>query len=236
MVQQWIDASAGLAYISVGGQLDAFDEFLDAIEKLISHPEWRAGMPVVEDIRQCLWIPPAAAVEAWRSYVARHQALLEGCRWAVVTRGDSSVVSILDAAAHDAAPVGVVLKQFTNMVDAHLWVKRLAFLPSRTIATLTAGGRTARPIRPDDVESRLSLPREGDVLIARERLPRLDPHAPLSPQWRYRVTVFDGPQEAHTFTSFPHAASAAEQLASKQQVRVIYIEDGLHTVLADYRR
>jgi hypothetical protein len=109
MVQQWIDASAGLAYISVGGQLDAFDEFLDAIEKLISHPEWRAGMPMVEDIRQCLWIPPAAAVEAWRSYVARHQALLEGCRWAVVTRGDSSVVSILDAAAHDAAPVGVVL-------------------------------------------------------------------------------------------------------------------------------
>ena len=32
MVQQWIDASAGLAYINVGGQLDAFDEFVDAIE------------------------------------------------------------------------------------------------------------------------------------------------------------------------------------------------------------
>jgi hypothetical protein len=121
------------------------------------------------------------------------------------------------------------------MVDAHLWVKRLASLPSRTIASLTAGGHKARPIRPDDVESRLSLPREGDVLIARERLPRLDPHAPLSPQWRYRVTVFGRPKEAHTFTSFPHAASAAEQLASTHQVRVIYAEDGLHTVLADYR-
>ena len=63
MVQQWIDASAGLAYISVGAQLNAFDEFLSAIEKLIANPEWRPGMPVVEDIRQCLWIPPATAVE-----------------------------------------------------------------------------------------------------------------------------------------------------------------------------
>ena len=220
MVQQWIDASAGLAYISVGAQLNAFDEFLSAIEKLIANPEWRPGMPVVEDIRQCLWIPPATAVEEWRSYVAKHQALLEGCRWAVVTRSESSVVSILDAAAHDAAPNGVVLRQFTNMVDAHLWVKRLPSLPSSGTASLTGDHDT---------------PQEGDVLIARERLPRLDPHSSLSPQWRYRVTVFGRPKEAHTFTSFPHAASAAEQLASTHQVRVIYAEDGLHTVLADYR-
>jgi hypothetical protein len=114
----------------------------------------------------------------------------------------------------------VVLRQFTNMIDAHVWVQRLLSLPSSGTASLMG-----------DQDS----PREGDVLIAREGMPRLDPHSLLSPQWRYRVTVFGRPKEAHTFTSFPHAASAAEQLASTHEVRVIYVEDGRHTVLADYR-
>lgn len=125
MVQQWIDRTADLAYISVGVQIKAFDEFLDAIEMLISHPNWRPGMPVVEDLRQCHWVPPVSAIEEWRAYIVEHETRLGGSRWAVVTREDSPpiVTAILDAASQDAAPVGVKLKQFTDMVDAHLWVK-----------------------------------------------------------------------------------------------------------------
>ncbi len=131
-VHQWLDMSIGLAYIVVGPQLKAFSDFLHAIEELIERPAWRPGIPVVEDLRQCQWIPPTRAVEEWRAYVAGRQPQLGGCRWAVVTRGDnSSVVSILDAAAHDAAPNGVTLRRFTSMVDAHLWVKPPASLPSR---------------------------------------------------------------------------------------------------------
>jgi hypothetical protein len=123
-VQHWIDTNAGLAHISVGGQLNAFREFLDAIEQLISHPDWQPGMPVVEDLRQCYWIPPPPAIEEWRAYVAKRQPALEGCRWAVVTGGSNPiVVSILGAATKDAAPKGVILKQFKNLLDAHLWVK-----------------------------------------------------------------------------------------------------------------
>ena len=123
-VQHWIDVPAGVAYIAVGAKLNAFREFLDAIGKLISHPDWKPGTPVVEDLRRCRWVPPSEAVEEWRAYVADHQQRLEGCRWAVVTdRKDPAVGSILRAAAEDAATCGVLLKQFSNMVDAHLWVK-----------------------------------------------------------------------------------------------------------------
>jgi hypothetical protein len=34
-----------------------------------------------------------------------------------------AVVSILDAAAKDAARSGVVLKHFTDMIEAHLWLE-----------------------------------------------------------------------------------------------------------------
>ena len=124
MVQQWIDVCAGLAYISVGVQLETFQEFLDAIEKLISRQQWRPRMPVVEDLRECRWIPPASAIADWRAYVADHHRLLRGCRWAAVTREESlSVRRLLDAAAKEVVPYGVLLKQFTNIVDAHLWAK-----------------------------------------------------------------------------------------------------------------
>ena len=123
-MQQWIDQTVGVAYISVGDHLEAFDEFLDAIDDLISRPEWRPGMPVVEDLRQCRWIPPPPAIRAWQVYVADRQERLGGCRWAVVSRGDNPVVaSILDSAAEYAAPVGITLKHFTNMLKAHIWVK-----------------------------------------------------------------------------------------------------------------
>src|SRR5687768_6495769 len=69
MVQHWIDINAGIAYISVGAQLTTFREFLDAIERLISHPARRPGMPVVGDVRQCRWVPPVTAIDEWREYL-----------------------------------------------------------------------------------------------------------------------------------------------------------------------
>jgi hypothetical protein len=93
---------------------------------------------------------------------------------------------------------------------------------------------------PDVVERLVSrrqiVAEDGDVLVIRERVPRLNPHAQFPQPWRYHVTVRGGTREAQTFTSFPHAASAAEQLASEQEVRVLYIEDDSLTVLGDYRR
>ena len=121
----WIDPTAGVAYISLRAKRSSFGEFLGAVDGLISHPDWRPGMPVIEDRRRCRWVPPGTALEEWRAYISAHQALLAGCRWAVVTRPatKSAVVCLLNAAAGDAAPSGVPLQQFTNMLDAHLWVK-----------------------------------------------------------------------------------------------------------------
>lgn len=93
---------------------------------------------------------------------------------------------------------------------------------------------------PDVVERLVSRrhfrPDDHDVLIIRERVPRLNPRAQFPQPWRYRVTMRGSPVEKHTFTSFPHAASEAEHLASTRNARVVYIEDGAPTVLGDYRR
>ena len=123
MTLQWIDRTAGVAYVSLRNRLWAFHEFLNAVEQLIAHPDWRPGMPVVEDIRELTCPIPPNCVEEWRAYVAERGPMLDGCRWAVVRRDtDSPMVSVLEAAARDAAPHGVLLEQFSNMVDAHLWV------------------------------------------------------------------------------------------------------------------
>jgi hypothetical protein len=93
---------------------------------------------------------------------------------------------------------------------------------------------------PDVVErvvSRRQLyPEDGDVVITRERVPCLNPFAQFPQPWRYRVVVRGEIGERPTFTSFPHAASEAEQIASQRAARVIIIEDDVPTVLADYRR
>ena len=123
-VHHWLDLSAGLAYIAVGVRFNAFRHFLDAIDRLIANPAWQPGTPVLEDLRDCTWTPPPPAIEEWRAYVARRQPMLNGCRWAVVIRGvNPAVASILDTAAEDAAPAGLLLKRFTNTIDAHLWLK-----------------------------------------------------------------------------------------------------------------
>jgi hypothetical protein len=124
---QWIDQMAGIAYISVLSRIQEFRDFLDGVEQLISHPKWQPGMPVIEDLRGCQWIPPDTSIAEWRSYVAAHKTSLGGCRWAVVRDGATSRVEpLLDAAEDDAALSGLVLQRFTSMVEAHVWARHAA--------------------------------------------------------------------------------------------------------------
>ena len=75
----------------------------------------------------------------------------------------------------------------------------------------------------------------GDIVIVRERVPRVNQHVTVLP-WRFRVQVFPDPtKDRHVFNSFQHAAFAAEELASKARARVIYVEDHIPSVVADYR-
>ena len=76
---------------------------------------------------------------------------------------------------------------------------------------------------------------ERDVVITRERVPRLNPLATVSTPWRYCVRVYPDPQGT-AFTSFQNAASEAEHYATSHNARVIYVEDGGSTIIADYRQ
>jgi hypothetical protein len=126
MTLHWIDAIAGVAYVCVRDRLPRFDEFLNAIESLIRHPQWRPGMPIVEDLREWRGQPPANCLEDWRTYVADRRRFLEGCRWAVVRRAeDRMLADILDAAGSQV-PGGVLLRQFDDMTHAHVWAQRSA--------------------------------------------------------------------------------------------------------------
>ena len=77
----------------------------------------------------------------------------------------------------------------------------------------------------------------GDVVVSREPLPKVNPH-PLTdePQWRFRVCI-QGVQNSSSqfFTSFTHAASRAEELATTKRTRLLLVEDDIPTLLADYR-
>ena len=75
----------------------------------------------------------------------------------------------------------------------------------------------------------------GDVVIERERTPRLSPNTLTLTPWRYRVFIF-GHESVVTFISFQHAASEAEHMAAGRNARVVYVEDEMATLLADYRR
>src|SRR5688500_18455722 len=69
----------------------------------------------------------------------------------------------------------------------------------------------------------------GDVVIAREPLPRLQP-TPTDAQWWFRVAVYPrGNPDERVFTSFHHAALHAEQLASQRRARLLFIEDRIPT-------
>ena len=74
------------------------------------------------------------------------------------------------------------------------------------------------------------------MIVRREKVPALNLNPIAPPPWRYRVQLFGQPSNTgHTFSSFQHAAVEAEQIAARQRVRVLYIEDEVPAVLADYR-
>ena len=77
----------------------------------------------------------------------------------------------------------------------------------------------------------------GDVVVAREPLPRVNPR-PISdePQWQYRVAVQGEPPPGQTFTTFLHAVTCAEDLAATRRARIMFFEDDVASLLADYRR
>ena len=85
----WIDEMVGVAYISVRGPLATFRDFVDAVDDLLAHPRWRAGMPIVEDLRPCPWDPPSGALHEWRAYVARRRPFLEGSTQPIFRLGGS---------------------------------------------------------------------------------------------------------------------------------------------------
>jgi hypothetical protein len=76
----------------------------------------------------------------------------------------------------------------------------------------------------------------GDVVVSREPLPKVNPH-PLTqqPQWRFRVCIQGVPGSSQFFTSFTHAASRAEELATAKRTRLVFVEDDIPSLLADYR-
>jgi len=77
---------------------------------------------------------------------------------------------------------------------------------------------------------------DGDVVITRERVPRVNPAPQFPLPWRYRVTVRGSNADPHTYNSFQHAASKAELLASQRKARLLYVEDNTPNILGDYRR
>ena len=86
------------------------------------------------------------------------------------------------------------------------------------------------------VSPRLTLER-GDVGLIREALPRVNP-TPISTetQWRYRVYVEGEYGSSQFFNSFAAAAARAEEIATERSARLLFVEDGVMSLLADYRR
>ena len=75
----------------------------------------------------------------------------------------------------------------------------------------------------------------GDVVVSREPLPKVNPR-PLTaqPQWRFRVCIQGVHGSSQFFTSFTHAASRAEELATTKRRRLLLVEDDIPTLLANY--
>ena len=75
----------------------------------------------------------------------------------------------------------------------------------------------------------------GDVVVSRER-PKVNPR-PLTQQsqWRFRVSIQGVSRSSQFFTSFTHAASHGEELATTKRTRLVFVEDDIPSLLADYR-
>ena len=102
--------------------------------------------------------------------------------------------------------------------------------------------RVAPSASPADAVERVLRRRElrlqsGDVVVYREPLPRVNPRPVITAerQWRYRVTVDGDPKHNHFFAGFVNAATYGEQLATERRSRLMFVEEDVATMLADYR-
>ena len=55
------------------------------------------------------------------------------------------------------------------------------------------------------------------------------------PQWRFRVCIQGEHGRSLFFSSFTHAASPGDELATAKRTRFLLVEDDIPTLLADYR-
>ena len=78
----------------------------------------------------------------------------------------------------------------------------------------------------------------GDVVITREPVPRVNPLSTLTSRpWQYRLAIYpEAPEGYRIFTAFQHAALAAEQIATEKHARIIYVEEGVPSLLTNYRK
>jgi hypothetical protein len=76
----------------------------------------------------------------------------------------------------------------------------------------------------------------GDVVVSREPLPKVNT-SPMTreTQWRFRVCIQGIQSSSQFFTSFTHAASRGEELATIRRARLLFVEDEIPSLLADYR-
>jgi hypothetical protein len=119
--------------------------------------------------------------------------------------------------------------------------RRAADRPEVGGAVRPPPGPTRIPPRDDPAEtverlvSRRQLHVErGDIVITREPVPRLKPAT--APMWQFRVSVYPAlAGEGRVYTSFQHAASEGELLATQQRARLLFVEDDAPTLLNDYR-
>lgn len=56
-----------------------------------------------------------------------------------------------------------------------------------------------------------------------------------TPQWRFRVCIQGEHGRSLFFSSFTHAASPGDELATAKRTRFLLVEDDIPTLLADYR-
>ena len=94
---------------------------------------------------------------------------------------------------------------------------------------------------PADAIERVSPRRQtivsGDVVVSREPLPLVNP-TPIfkETQWRYRVCIEGQPGSSQFFDGFAAASARAEDLATRYPARIMFVEEGVVSLLADYRR
>jgi hypothetical protein len=126
MTSQWIDVAKGVAYMTVEGPVMPMRDFLHLMDALLVHPQWQSGMPIIQDIRGLTSSPPLSCVDEWRDYVFMRGPLLQGCRIAVVARGDDPRLdNVVSACGTASSTEWVSVQMFRDLPAALHWAQRL---------------------------------------------------------------------------------------------------------------